>query len=178
MLIEKLKNPHLGLEGYNCFGCSSNNIKGLHLDFFLYGKMVFSKWLPDKDLQGYNNILHGGIQATLLDELGAWWVYIVAETAGFTSRLSVRYHKGVSVVEGDIYILAKLKEQRRNLYMMDIRLLNNRLELCAHGDVEYFTFPLEHAMKNMYYSGVDAFRGELVESSDYGFPDALFAELA
>ena len=178
MLIEKVKNPHLVLEGYNCFGCAKENIKGLHLDFFLYDNMVFSKWSPDVDLQSYHNILHGGIQATLLDEAGAWWIYLVPATAGFTSRLSVRYHKGVSVVDGDIFIVAKLKEQRRNLFTVDARLFSNRLELCAHGEIEYFTFSHDLAKKKMYYPGVDAFRGELVESSDYGFPDALFTELA
>lgn len=178
MLIEKVENPYEVLyEGYHCFGCSKRNDKGLHLEFYRHGDRVFSSWEPDTDLQSYHNILHGGIQATMLDEVGAWWIYLVAGTAGFTSRLSVRYRKNVSVVDGALFLVASPIIRRRNIFSVNSRLFNNTLEVCAEAEIDYFTYPVEKAMRDLYFPGTDAFKSSVVESKDYGFPDKLFAEL-
>lgn len=179
MKIEKAHNPFIELyEGYHCFGCSKRNDKGLKLEFFRHERAVFAAWTPDHDLQSYHNILHGGIQATMLDEAGAWWVYLIAGTSGLTSRLSVRYHKSVSILHGDIYLRGVEISKRRNLYTIRAELFSHEMELCARGELEYFTYPVEKAMKEMYFPGPESFKGEMVESADYGFPDALFSALA
>ena len=65
----KIFNPYRDLKGYNCFGCSLNNMDGLRLEFIEDGEYLKSEWQPEDKFQGYINILHGGIQATLLDEI-------------------------------------------------------------------------------------------------------------
>ena len=32
--MKKIINPWKGLEGYNCFGCASNNEAGLKMEFY------------------------------------------------------------------------------------------------------------------------------------------------
>ncbi len=178
-MLEKVTNPFNGLyKDYHCFGCSEKNRKGLHLTFYRSGDTLWSYWHPDTDLQGYHNVLHGGIQATLADEIAAWWVYAIGGTAGFTSRLSIRYLKSLSVVEGKIYLTAEKVEQRRNIIMVNVKLFNSRLNVCAMAEVDFFTFSPEKARRDMYYPGLEAFRGERGDATDYGFPGELFRALA
>ncbi|HRZ42163.1 MAG TPA: PaaI family thioesterase [Bacteroidales bacterium] len=177
--IEKLNNPFEQIgDGYHCFGCSSKNPKGLKLDFFRNGRTLITRWHPDPDLQGYHNLLHGGIQATLLDETAAWWIYAIAGTAGFTSRLSVRYHKGASVAEGDLYTVGREILQRRNLYLIEVNLYNHRLELCSSGELEFFTYPVEKALADLYYPGHEQFKGTWGYPEDFGLPAGLPEALA
>ena len=70
--MEKIINPWEGMEGYFCFGCAPNNESGLKMEFYEDGDEIVSKWVPEARFQGWLNTLHGGIQATLLDEICAW----------------------------------------------------------------------------------------------------------
>ncbi len=179
MQIEKVSNPFEEMyEGYHCFGCCKRNEKGLKLDFFRYKEYAFGRWEPDLDLQGYHNIMHGGIQATMLDEISAWWVYIIVGTAGFTARLSIRYHKHAPVNRGALFLRAGAMEKRRNLYNIKAELFGGNGDRYASGDVEFFTYPADVAERDMQYPGHSRFLGTLVESSDYGFPEAMFEALA
>lgn len=174
MLIEKVKNPFHGNKEYRCFGCSDQNRKGLHLVFFKHNDLALTLWEPDPDLQGYFNVLHGGIQATLADELGAWWIYLHAVTTGMTMRLEMRYKKKMRTDKGKIFIVAKEKSRRRNIISISAGLYNSTAELCSHAELDYFVFSEHEAKRKLKYPGVEAFAGEMVESSDYGFPDKLF----
>ena len=78
-----------------CFGCSENPI-GLKLDFYDMGDYIETQWLPNKNYEGWQGVLHGGIIATLLDEIGGWVVVSKIGIAGMTVELNVRYHKQIS----------------------------------------------------------------------------------
>jgi acyl-coenzyme A thioesterase PaaI-like protein len=179
MLIEKAHNAYdVGADWYHCFGCSKSNDKGLKLDFFRHDGKVFSCWDPDRDLQGYRDILHGGVMATLLDEVSAWFVYLIAETSGLTSRLTVRYHRSAPVNQGKLFLRASEISRRRNLVLIKAELFAHDMTLCASGEVEFFTFPEEKAIADMNYPGAATFAGEMVDSRDFGFPDQLFEAVA
>ena len=71
---KKIKNPWMGREGYNCFGCAPCNEYGVKMEFYEVGDKVVSRWRPRPQYQGWIDTLHGGIQAVLLDEICAWAV--------------------------------------------------------------------------------------------------------
>lgn len=147
----KLKNPFTQLEGYNCFGCSPNNKLGLHLTFFEENDEIVSRWEPDSNFQGYFNILHGGIQATLMDEIASWTVYVKVKTAGFTSKAEIRYLKTVAIDQGPVTLRSKVKQMRRNLADIEVLLFDKNNTLCAQGILTFFTFPLDKSKQSMYY---------------------------
>ncbi|MBO4577508.1 MAG: PaaI family thioesterase, partial [Paludibacteraceae bacterium] len=64
-----LKNPWISTPGYNCFGCSPNNPIGTRMRFYEDGDAIVCFWHPTPNHQSWLNTLHGGIQATLLDEV-------------------------------------------------------------------------------------------------------------
>jgi uncharacterized protein (TIGR00369 family) len=155
--MKKLKNPFNGLEGYNCFGCSPGNPLGLHLEFTEEGDEIVSRWEPDKNFQGYFNILHGGIQATLMDEIASWTVYVKVKTAGFTSRAEIRYLKNVGMDQGPLTLRSRVRQMRRNLADIEVKLFDRNDTLCAESLMTYFTFPLEKSKQEMFYPDHSSF---------------------
>jgi hypothetical protein len=77
--MRKILNPFSPLwrEEYNCIGCSPQNEIGFHLQFYDNGDELIAGWIPEKNFMGYPDVVHGGIQSTLLDEIGGWAVYVI-----------------------------------------------------------------------------------------------------
>jgi uncharacterized protein (TIGR00369 family) len=155
--MRKIRNPFRGLDGYNCFGCSPDNSSGLQLSFAEEEDELVSVWTPKDFLQGYHNILHGGIQATLMDEIASWVVYVKLDTSGFTSTMNVRYLKPVYVTDTRLTLRARVKELRRNLADIEVRLFDSDQNLCAQALITYFTFPKEKAQGRLYAPGHEEF---------------------
>ena len=55
-------------ETHNCFGCSPINPSGLQMKFFTDDKTVFARVTVPDHLCGWNNVIHGGVLTTMLDE--------------------------------------------------------------------------------------------------------------
>jgi acyl-coenzyme A thioesterase PaaI-like protein len=73
-----------------CFGCGSENPRGLAMEFFRDGERSVSAFTAPKHLQGYPGRVHGGCVATMLDEAMGWAAYhhgAWAMTARFNMRL-------------------------------------------------------------------------------------------
>ena len=100
--MRKIINTYNNLEGYNCFGCSSNNEQGLQMEFYEDGEFVVSYWEPKQHFAGYGNILHGGIQSLILDEIASWVVYVKVKTAGRSYLQTKKMLQGRMKI-GDIF---------------------------------------------------------------------------
>jgi len=155
--MRKIRNPFKGLEGYNCFGCSPDNPSGLKLSFVEEGEELVSVWTPKNFLQGYHNVLHGGIQATLMDEIASWLVYVKLDTSGVTSSMNVRYLKPVYVTDTWLTLRASVKGLRRNLADIEVSLFDSSQNLCAHALITYFTFSKEKSLDRLYSPGHEEF---------------------
>lgn len=155
--MRKIVNPFTKLEGYNCFGCSLKNELGLQMEFFEDGEYIISNWEPKKHLAGYGNVLHGGIQSTILDEIASWLVYTKLKTAGVTANLNVKYKNAVYTDKGKLTVRAKLIEQDRKFATIHAELFDPQDKLCCEGEIRYFIFPLEVAKQKYHYPGHEAF---------------------
>ena len=148
------------MEGYHCFGCAPHNSNGLQMKFMEEGEYILSEWVPKNYFQGYYQVLHGGIQATLMDEIASWLVQVKLKTAGVTSTMTVRYKKTVPIDKGNIRLRAKLKGVRHNLADIHVELFTPDGELGAEADFVYFTFPEKVAIERLHYPGHEAFYEE------------------
>ncbi len=155
--MRKILNPFTNLEGYNCFGCSLKNDLGLQMVFFEDGEYIVSSWEPKKHMAGYGNVLHGGIQSTILDEIASWVVYTKVKTAGVTANLNVKYKNAVYTDKGKLTVRAKIIEQDRRFATIHAELIDNEGKLCAEGSIKYFLFPLEIAKQKYHYPGPESF---------------------
>lgn len=150
-------NAYADLEGYNCFGCSPANPYGLKCQFFDEGEYVTCNWQPSENYQGFFHILHGGIQATLIDEIASWAIFAYAKTAGVTTEMRVKYRKPVRTDRGSIRLQAKVMKQEKRLVTAFVELFNTEGELAAEAEVVYMIYPEEIARKKLDWPGVEAF---------------------
>ena len=154
---KKLFNPFVKLDGYKCFGCSPDNPFGLQLRFQEEDDFVTAQWEPKEQFQGWLNTLHGGIQATMLDEIVSWLVFVKLNTSGVTCEMEVKLKKPVKINEGIIYLKAQLVEMKRNIAVINTSLYNSNHELCTEAVMHYFTFTESVARERFWYPGKAAF---------------------
>ena len=103
MSEQEIANPWPG----HCFGCSPRNPHGLQLKFWRTDQGCYTRCAIPDHLCGWDGIVHGGILATLLDEVGGWTLIAQLGRLGVTGSLSVRYvrpvHTNVELrVQGEI----------------------------------------------------------------------------
>jgi len=84
-------DPHTFGEEQQCFGCGPHNHHGMQLRFFREGDEVVTTFEAREGWEGAPGIVHGGLQATLADEIGAWTLIGLKGRFGFTSSLQLRY---------------------------------------------------------------------------------------
>ncbi len=76
-----------------CFACGVENPFGLKLTFRQEGETYVTTFIASREYQGYQGLLHGGIMATLLDEVMARYVWQLLDAPAATARLEVRYRR-------------------------------------------------------------------------------------
>jgi acyl-coenzyme A thioesterase PaaI-like protein len=149
--MRRISNPYKKIPGYNCFGCSPDNHDGLKMEFFEDGDEIVSEWEPSFKFHGYLNVIHGGIQSALMDEIACWVVLIKLKTGGVTSRIDIHLRKPVRADMGKISLRAKLLELKRRIAEVDIKLFANDGTLCTYGKVWYYTYPAGEAVNSLNY---------------------------
>ena len=153
----KLKNPYAEFEGYSCFGCSPTNPFGLQMEFFKEEDEIVCKWQVNDHFQGFHDILHGGIQSTMMDEIASWVVFIFLDTAGVTYQLSTRFRKPVHISKGTLTIRAKLLKQEKRVAEIEAFLYDGENVLCSESVLKYFVMPREKAVDELHFPGREAF---------------------
>jgi acyl-coenzyme A thioesterase PaaI-like protein len=102
-------------EDGGCFGCSPSNAAGLQLRFRRRGSRVLARHrIPDR-FHGAPGVAHGGIVATLLDEVSCAAAVFVADRFVVTGELVVRYERPVPV-ETPIELDAEIVTQTHPRY--------------------------------------------------------------
>lgn len=152
----KIRNP-FSADQNMCFGCGPNNPAGLKLTFEEDDERLYASWVPSPHFQGYINVLHGGIIATLLDEAAAWCVYVKAGTSGVTSSMTVRYLKPVHLSKGTVTVEACIISREEKSARFTASLYDGEGRLCAEADLDYFLYPESIARSRYYYPGREAF---------------------
>ncbi|MFX0207487.1 MAG: PaaI family thioesterase [Candidatus Hodarchaeota archaeon] len=93
---------------FNCFGCSPANDHGLQLRFYLSERGCYADdyILPDY-FCGFSRWVHGGIIASMLDEVAAWSIISHLFKVGITREITIKFFNPVPAntqirVEGEI----------------------------------------------------------------------------
>ena len=79
-----------------CFVCGSGNPIGLGVTFELDGDVCRGEFTPRPEHMGYDQVTHGGIVFSLLDDVMANWVWLRGERC-FTARAEIRYRSELAV---------------------------------------------------------------------------------
>jgi acyl-coenzyme A thioesterase PaaI-like protein len=83
-------------EPHRCFACGELNESGLRLALHADAEGCWTELTLEPQFQGWESVAHGGIVATLLDEVMAWSV-IGRDTWGVTARLTVAFKHPIPI---------------------------------------------------------------------------------
>ena len=81
---------------HNCFACGELNRNGLQLQMHLTANGSWTEVTLDERFEGWVGIAHGGILATLADEVMAWSLFS-DEQLGLTASLAIDFRRPASV---------------------------------------------------------------------------------
>jgi acyl-coenzyme A thioesterase PaaI-like protein len=110
-----------------CFGCSPFNPIGFQLEFAREGDEVVARFTPGTQFDGPPGILHGGLQATLADEVAAWTLVGLRGRMGFTASMEFRLLRPVRT--------SRLVEARGRIAKESPRLITVETRLIQDGEV-------------------------------------------
>ena len=131
------KTPIPILEGHDCFACGTNNPIGLKLDFYRQGDFVCSDVALNKNHVGWQNMAHGGIISTLLDEIMSWTVIYFKRAFSVTRSIKIRYLKPVPV-EAPLTVKGTItSEVKGHSCYAEAILLNSKGKVLAKGEGEF-----------------------------------------
>lgn len=92
---------------HSCFVCGDANPLGLKLRFETDGQVVRAKFTPRAEHVGFKSVVHGGLTATVLDEIMVWACAVATKQFAYCAELNVRYLQPLSpgtetVVTGEL----------------------------------------------------------------------------
>ena len=120
------------------------------MNFYWDGEQVVSFWRANPNFVSWIDTLHGGIQATLLDEICGWVVFYQLQTSGVTAKMEMRYRKPVSTLWPHVRLNARLVEQRHNVAVVHGEILSPEGVYCAERTCTYFVYAGEKAREMGY----------------------------
>ena len=99
---------------HNCFACGADNPIGMHLHIELGDGTARSRWTGGDDYVGWSDKLHGGIIATLLDEVMAW-APSSFDSWAVTAEMTIRYRSPAMPGE-ELEAEGRVVGRRRRIY--------------------------------------------------------------
>ena len=79
---------------HKCFGCSPANPHGLQMEFYHADDAVLHSWLVvPEHLCGWNDLVHGGVISTILDEIMSWTAIYMLKKFILTKTMTVEFLK-------------------------------------------------------------------------------------
>lgn len=97
----------------SCFVCGESNASGLKIRFETDGALVRARFVPRPEHIGFRQTVHGGIIATLLDEIMVWACAVQTHKFAYCAELNVRFQRPLRPGE-EVLATAELTANRKN----------------------------------------------------------------
>jgi len=134
----------------NCFACGQDNHHGLNMTFKTNGKQVRSRVTIPSHHRGWSNLAHGGILATMTDEIMSWTAIHLFKRFILTKQMTISYLRPVRIGT-TITVTGSIKEhkhERSAIMKADIQ--DEKGNLCATGEGDFVLFtPEQFSMMNL-----------------------------
>jgi uncharacterized protein (TIGR00369 family) len=162
MALKKLFNS----DEHNCFACSPSNPYGLHLELFTDESIVMSKITLPEHFSGWHRVVHGGILATLLDEIMGWAGLYLLRQVTLTKEMTIEFAKAAYVGES-LEVVGRVVRisGKRNAEIEGV-ITRNSGEICAKARGDFTTLSPKLAIRF----------GIMTESQQRHFLEPLFKQ--
>src|SRR5438067_4103901 len=120
---------------HSCFVCGESNPIGLKLRFETDGRIVQTHFQARAEHVGFRQTVHGGLIATLLDEIMVWACAVQTKRFAFCAELNVRFVNPLRPDEEVIATAELINNRRGKLFepKAELRDLNGLLLASATG---------------------------------------------
>lgn len=144
---------------HHCFACGGTNPIGMGLHIELDEGRARTTWRAGGDFVGWSDKLHGGIVATLLDEVMAW-ACASSDAWAVTAEMTVRYRSPAAPGE-ELVAEGRVVEQRRRIYQVVGEVRGGDGRLVAEGSGRYLgASPTQKAGLKERYGAAPGVAGE------------------
>ncbi|MGE5403666.1 MAG: PaaI family thioesterase [Candidatus Saccharibacteria bacterium] len=148
----------------NCFGCSQTNNIGLQMQFYTDESAVYS-WLNiPNHFCGWDRVVHGGIQTTILDEIMSWSAIYLLHRFILTTSMNIELLKPV-FTGIDLVACGQIKERIDERHaIMEGSILDMEGNVCTRsmGHFKLYTYDalpkseiFTEELKNQYRAACD-----------------------
>jgi uncharacterized protein (TIGR00369 family) len=131
------------VQGHSCFACGTANPIGLNLEFYRLGDFVCSDVVLEKYYEGWENMAHGGIISTLLDEVMSWTILYFKRIFFVTRKMEVKYVRPV-LIGIPLQVRGRLmNETREGLVGVQAEIRDERKKILCKAVGEFVELPAE-----------------------------------
>jgi len=106
---------------HGCFVCGASNPHGLQLRFRVEDGEVRADFRPKAQHEGYRGIIHGGVVASVLDEIMFWAVAYAGRQFYVSVEVAVRYLHKVEV-DGQYLLVGRVVRDQRRVCLAEAEL--------------------------------------------------------
>ena len=139
---------------HTCFACGSGNPMGLHMTFETDEESLRSRFEVPKHMAGWSTVVHGGIVATILDEVMSNGAIYLIERIILTRSMQIELLRPV-LVEQPVIARGWLVEQpHERKALMGAELLDAKGQICARATGDYALFTPEQFRKRGLDEGI------------------------
>jgi uncharacterized protein (TIGR00369 family) len=109
------------------------NRHGLQLRFWYSEKGCLTKFSIPEHLCGFAGLAHGGIIATIMDEMAAWTIIARLARLGITQEMAIRYIKAVPTHQ-ELLAEGQIISQQAEKALVQTKIFNSKGGLLAEGE--------------------------------------------
>jgi len=136
---ERIELPKL--QGHFCFACGTANPIGLNLHFYRLNESICTDITLAKYHEGWQNMAHGGIISTLLDETMSWTIIYFKRIFFVTRRMEIKYIRPV-LVGAPLTVRGRLTKEMREPYVGAVaEVLDGAGQVLARAKGEFVELP-------------------------------------
>lgn len=122
---------------HSCFVCGESNPLGLQLRFHTDGAIVRTEFVPRPEHVGFKNTVHGGIIATLLDEIMVWACAVRTKQFSYCAELNVRFQRPLRPGQPAMAAAELVSNRRQRLFEAKAELRDQTGRLLATATGKY-----------------------------------------
>ncbi|HSC34643.1 MAG TPA: PaaI family thioesterase [Thermodesulfobacteriota bacterium] len=148
-MIREIENIFLDFPGYGCFACDPRNTHGLRLRFYADDEKgdVYTRTTPEKHLQGFPGILHGGIQCALVDEVAFWTMFDRYKKIALTAKIEMEFLRPVGAAS-EIEVRGRVADEDGRKIGIEV-IIYEQQKVCTKSRVDYIIPGKEVTMRVM-----------------------------
>ena len=122
---------------HSCFVCGESNPVGLNLRFETDGRMVRTRFTPRPEHVGFKQVVHGGLIATVLDEIMVWACLVQSKRFAYCAELTVRFQNPLRPSDEAIASAELVTNRRDKIFEVKSELKDNTGKMLAAATGKY-----------------------------------------